>query len=114
MVSCLTRPPPVSRTKAPSGLYFRGSITRPLTSLSTLRRVGHPTTTQDSLLAAGPALPSGIRTRRVSTKGFQSSSLVLLSKAFLTQGHHTYLAGSMRAGVRVCGLPARDNRTYLG
>src|SRR5208337_439529 len=37
-VSCLTRPPPVSTTKAPGVLYFRGSITRPLTSLSTLRR----------------------------------------------------------------------------
>src|SRR5208337_2361705 len=69
-VSCLTRPPPVSTTKAPSVLYFRGSITRPLTSLSTLRRMGRPTTTQDSLLAAGPALPGGIRTRRVSAKGF--------------------------------------------
>ncbi len=59
-VSCLTRPPPVSTTKAPSVLYFRGSITQPLTSLSTLRRMGRPTTTQDSLLAAGPALPGGI------------------------------------------------------
>ena len=47
-------------SKAPSVLYFRGSITRPLTSLSTLRRMGRPTTTQDSLLAAGPALPGGI------------------------------------------------------
>ena len=88
-VSCLTRPPPVSTTKASSVLYFRGSITRPLTWLSTLRRMGCPTTTQDSLLAAGPALPGGIRTRRVSTKGFRVSSLFLLPKAFLTQGHHT-------------------------
>ena len=87
-VSCLTRPPPVSTTKAPGVLYFRGSITRPLTSLSTLRRMGCPTTTQDSLLAAGPALPGGIRTRRVSTKRFQSSSLFFLSRAYLTQGHH--------------------------
>src|SRR5271165_4821229 len=81
-VSCLTRPPPVSTTKAPGVLYFRGSITRPLTSLSTLRRMGRPTTTQDSLLAAGPALPGGIRTRRVSTKGFRvrvSSSLPKLT-----------------------------------
>ena len=81
-VSCLTRPPPVSRTKAPRGLYFRGSITRPLIWLSTLRRMGRPTTTQDSLLAAGPALPGGIRTRRVSTKGFRvrvSSSFPELS-----------------------------------
>ena len=83
-VSCLTRPPPVSTTKAPGVLYFRGSITRPfpVTSLSTLRRMGRPTTTQDSLLAAGPALPGGIRTRRVSAKGFRvqvSSSLPKLS-----------------------------------
>ena len=68
-VSCLTRPPPVSTTKAPGVLYFRGSITRPLTSLSTLRRMGRPTTTQDSLLAAGPALPGGIRTRRRGVPG---------------------------------------------
>ncbi len=51
---------------------FRGSITRPLTWLSTLRRVGRPTATQDSLLAACPALSGGIRTRRVSTKGFRA------------------------------------------
>jgi hypothetical protein len=77
-VSCLTRPPLTSRTRAPSVFNFRGSITRPLTSLSTLRRVGRPTTTQDSLLAAGPALPGGIRTHRVSTKGFR----VLVSSSF--------------------------------
>jgi hypothetical protein len=61
---------------------FRGSITRPLTWLSTLRRMGHPTATQDSLLAAGPALPGGIRTHRVSSKGFRvrvSSSFPELS-----------------------------------
>jgi hypothetical protein len=70
-VSCLTRPPLMSRTRAPYVFNFRGSITRPSTWLSTLRRMGCPTTTQDSLLAAGPALPGGIRTRKVSTKGFR-------------------------------------------
>ena len=30
-----------------------------------------PDTTQDSLPAAGPALPDGIHTRRVPTKGFK-------------------------------------------
>src|SRR5271165_4284415 len=70
--------------EAPGVLYFGGSITRPLTSLSTLRRMGRPTTTQDSLLAAGPALPGGIRTRGVSAKGFRvqvSSSLPKLPDA---------------------------------
>jgi hypothetical protein len=35
---------------------FRGSITRPAHSLSTLRRVGYPTATQDSLPDGWPAL----------------------------------------------------------
>jgi len=39
---------------------FRGSITRPGHSLSTLRRVGRPTTTQDSLSATGQVLPDGL------------------------------------------------------
>ena len=41
-------------------MVFRGSIARRLTWLSTLRRGGRPPTTQDSLPAAGPALPDGI------------------------------------------------------
>lgn len=36
---------------------FRGSITRPTPSLSTLRSRGHPRTTQDSLPGGWPALP---------------------------------------------------------
>ena len=90
-VSCLTRPPPVSTTKAPGVLYFGGSITRPLTSLSTLRRMGRPTTTQDSLLAAGPALPGGIRTRRVSAKGFgvpDPTGLQVLKKCRVSGRRH--------------------------
>src|SRR5208337_2378930 len=39
---------------------FRGSITQRLIWLSTLRRGGLPPTTQDSLPAAGPALPDGV------------------------------------------------------
>jgi len=39
---------------------FRGSITRPVHSRSTLRRADHSTTTQDSLPAAGRALPGGV------------------------------------------------------
>ena len=41
-----------------------------LNSLSTLRGVGYPTPAQDSLPAAGQALPGGLSTRRVPTKGF--------------------------------------------
>src|SRR4029453_2199644 len=89
---------PVSTTKAPSGLYFRGSITRPLTWLSTLRRVGRPTTTQDSLLAAGPALPGGIGYPQGSGERFLSSSLFLLSTGFL--GARTFFFISLWNGRR--------------
>jgi hypothetical protein len=41
-VSCLTRPPLTSTAKAPCVVGFRGSVTRPLTWLSTLRRGGYP------------------------------------------------------------------------
>ena len=81
-VSCLTRPPPVSTTKAPRVLYFRGSIARRLTWLSTLRRVGRPTTTQDSLPAAGPALPDGIRTRPPTDPGLHITRTRFLTYDF--------------------------------
>jgi hypothetical protein len=64
---------------------FRRSIAWLSDSLSTLRRTGHPATTQDSLPAAGQALPDGLSTRKVPTKGFRSASLhrIPLSQALL-------------------------------
>ena len=64
---------------------FRRSIAWLSDSLSTLRRAGYPATTQDSLPAAGQALPDGLSTRRVPTKGFRAASLhlILLSQALL-------------------------------
>ncbi len=50
---------------------FRRSIAWLSNSLSTLRRTGYPATTQDSLPAAGQALPDGLSTRKVPTKGFR-------------------------------------------
>jgi hypothetical protein len=55
---------------------FRRSIAWLSDSLSTLRRVGYPTTTQDSLPAAGQALPDGLSTRRIPTKGFRFASYI--------------------------------------
>ena len=49
---------------------FRGSMTRLQHSLSTLRRTGHPATTQDSLPAAGQALPGGLGYPQGPNKGF--------------------------------------------
>ena len=57
------------------GNVSRGSITQPGHSLSTLRRMDYSTTTQDSLPAAGQALPDGLSTRRVPTKGFRANLL---------------------------------------
>jgi hypothetical protein len=58
--NALARPPRRERR----GLLhcrFRGSIPRLRCSLSTLRPGGHPPRTQDSLPAAGQALPGGLR-----------------------------------------------------
>ncbi len=54
---------------------FRRSIAWLSDSLSTLRRTGYPATTQDSLPAAGQALPDGLSTRKVPMKGFRFASL---------------------------------------
>lgn len=77
------RPPQCKQRRLPAILY-RGSITRLRDSLSTLRGMGRPTATQDSLPAAGQALPGGIRLNpQGSDERFPSSSLFLLSQAFL-------------------------------
>ena len=55
---------------------FRRSIAWLSDSLSTLRSAGYPATTQDSLPAAGQALPDGLSTRRVPMKGFRSASYI--------------------------------------
>jgi hypothetical protein len=64
---------------------FRRSIAWLSDWLSTLRSAGYPNTTQDSLPAAGQALPDGLSTRKVPTKGFRSASLhpILLSQTLL-------------------------------
>ena len=51
---------PILTTRKATAMNFRGSITRLWHWLSTLCRVGPPTATQDSLPAAGPALPDGL------------------------------------------------------
>ena len=55
---------------------FRSSIAWLSDWLSTLRRTGYPAATQDSLPAAGQALPNGHSTRKVPTKGFRSASYI--------------------------------------
>ena len=61
------QPSALGTASAPAIRFFRGSITRPPHPLSTLRRMDHSTTTQDSLPAAGQALPG----RMLTPAGFQ-------------------------------------------
>jgi hypothetical protein len=79
---------------------FRGSITRLWCSLSTLRPGGRPPRTQDSLPAAGQALPGGLSPagflREVSEN--VSLHLILLSQACLAQSHTPGSARAWRAG----------------
>ena len=77
--------PALGKAKAPREWVFRSSIAWLSDWLSTLRRTGYPATTQDSLPAAGQALPDGLFTRRVPAKGFKvvSLHLILLSQAWL-------------------------------
>src|ERR1700733_8916267 len=65
---------------------FRGSIARCLISLSTLRRGSRLPATQDSLPAAGPALPDGI--------GYPQGSLQKVSSLWLSS--FPELLGAMR------------------
>src|SRR5687768_12728081 len=77
--------PLVLQTQRLPRLVFRSSIAWLSDWLSTLRRTGYPATTQDSLPAAGQALPDGLSTRKVPTKGFRVASLhlILPSQALL-------------------------------
>jgi hypothetical protein len=60
--SALTMLPSASDTaSAPTISEFRGSITRPTSSLSTLRDGGYPSATQDSLPGGGQPYPGGTR-----------------------------------------------------
>ena len=64
---------PQSKRRRLPRCNFRGSLTRPAPSLSTLRRSGHPDTTQDSLPAAGQRYRAGLKTRWAPSQGFSSS-----------------------------------------
>jgi hypothetical protein len=75
--------PPLIQRRRLRRQYCRGSMAWLPDSLSTLRDAGHPNTTQDSLSAAGRALPDGNCTRKGSSERFHSQLLIefLLSRA---------------------------------
>ena len=85
--SCLAWPPRLTKTRAHND-GISGLDRTALTSLSTLRRMVAPPPRKTRfwlLVQLGQAgfVPEGFSER------FQSSSLYLPSKAYLTQGHHT-------------------------
>ena len=75
--------PPLKPPRRLPHCQFRGSITRLRHSLSPPRSVGYPTTTQDSLPAAGLALPDGLAYPQGSNERFLNLRLhlILLSQA---------------------------------
>jgi hypothetical protein len=77
------RPPLRERRRLPHW-DFRSSIARPQSSLSTLRRVGYPTTTQDSLPGVGQTLLSRLGYPQGFIERFLSV-LIPLSQASLAQ-----------------------------
>ena len=72
---------------APAVRFLRGSITRPMHSLSTLRRTDHSATTQDSLPAVGQTLPDGTGYPQGPNERFPyvSKHHILPPQAFLAQ-----------------------------
>jgi len=65
-------PSDIYTASAPTARTFRGSITRPAHSLSTLRRSRLPASTQDSLLAGDQPLPGGIGYPPGSLRNFRT------------------------------------------
>ena len=78
------QPSAFGTASAPAVRFLRGSITRPMHSLSTLRRVDYSTTTQDSLPAVGQTLPGGTGYPQGPNERFPHVSPhdILLSQAF--------------------------------
>ena len=70
---------PILTTRRATAMNFRGSITRLWHWLSTLRRMGRPNTTQDSLPAAGLALPDGLEYPQGSNERFRGVSYISAS-----------------------------------
>jgi hypothetical protein len=99
-------------------MNFRGSIARLWHWLSTLRRMGHPITTQDSLPAVGQTLPDGLAYPQGSTERFSRCilHLSLLSQAFMAQGQALNIKfGGLAGGARTRKGRAKDaQRTRKG
>ena len=88
---------------------FRSSIAWLSDWLSTLRSAGYPATTQDSLPAAGQALPDGLSTRRVPTERFQSCFLTS-HPPFPSFAWHNHIDRGHFGEFRTCVEPTHRGR----
>src|SRR5262245_23064298 len=80
-VSCLTRPPRAMKTRANRDeKTFRGSIARPLISLSTLRGDGYPSSRKTRFRLLARLYRTGLVNRGDPTEDF-TSRMILLSRA---------------------------------
>jgi hypothetical protein len=68
--------PASDTTKAPTSTPFRGSIAWPSSSLSTLRRMGHPTQRKTRFEVLVRLSWTGLLTRKVPSKGFRVLSYI--------------------------------------
>ncbi len=68
--------PASDTTKAPTSTPFRGSIAWPSSSLSTLRRVDHPTQRKTRFQVLVRLSWTGLLTRKVPSKGFRVVSYI--------------------------------------
>jgi hypothetical protein len=75
----------VLKTSDPMKRSFRGSIARPVYSLSTLRSAGYPYATQDSLPAGSQPLPGGLYSHWVPHNFKALTHLFQVSKLCLAQ-----------------------------
>src|SRR5947209_18130196 len=92
-------------------MVYRGSMARRLIWLPTLRRGSYPPATQESLPAAGPALPDGIGYPQGSLRKVSSLEAILLSWTYLAQGQ-IRLTVRKTGGQLVLGLS--DERAKTG
>jgi hypothetical protein len=91
----------IERPRLPRGV-FRRSIAWLPDSLFTLRRIGYPVSTQNSLPAVGQTLLGGLCTRKVPTEGFR----------VLVSSHPP--SPSLLGAIDQTSAPHAMTRTYAG
>lgn len=97
--------PYIHTTSAPTTNLFRGSITQPAHSLSTLHNMGYPNAAQDSLPAGGQPLPGGI--------GYPLGPTTRFQQCLITASPLSKL--SWRTWIKVCNISfvGRDGNQSL-